>query len=798
MPNLNSIRIRLLAAFGFVIAILVLAAFAATFGLEKSSNAVSSISGEKLPEASTAYELSVLNAELSAALGDLATAQSAEDRAAYAGQFSSLMSATEVVLEQLTSLAGDPAATEELVAARDAVAEIGADVDAGQARFLAARAQRAELLNAARNQRDAVLAEIETTIDSAAEENIELLLRVGLAANLIASAYSDAAFAADAGSISEIEERYLDQVDEITVNFAILGDAAPEALRAVVDSYISLGDGEAGVFGVRRNELAARASAEIAAEAAMDELADATTAVNAYLDLVTGAVDAAAQTAISDSRASLLMLISLVAVGSISSVLIGWLYVSRVVLARINDLCTVMKLVSDGDLEHSAKGLDAKDELGDMARALEVFRANAERVNRLNAEKLETERRAHEADERARKEKEAADRRAREEKEAADKRARLEKEEADARMEAERRRMMGELRDSIGEVVVAAKQGDFTKRVNAKFADAELNELASDLNDLVRTVRDGLAETIDVLTALKNSDLTKRVAGDYQGAFGQLKDGVNFSADGLAEVVSQLQSSSREVRDGLAGILGSMRDLSDQTSNQAATLEETSASLQQFQQTVDENAARAEEMLENTQNTERYAVDGGSVMTEATEAMGRISETSRKITEITTLIDSIAFQTNLLALNASVEAARAGESGKGFSVVAAEVRTLAQSTANASREIGALIRTADTEIGSGVELVSKASERLEKIVQSVSTNVGLMGGVSESTRTQGDTLREINHAMRQLDDITQRNSALVDQNSASVDRANGQFASLDRLVAGFVLAGDASRTRNAA
>ncbi len=798
MPNLNSIRVRLLSAFGFVIAILILAAAAATFGLEKSSHAVTSISGEKLPEATTAYELSVLNSELSAALGNLASAQTADDRAKHAGEFNSLMSATEVVLEQLATLAGEPTATQELSSARDAVAKIGADVDAGQSRFLTAQSQRTELLDAARVQRDAVLAEIETTIDSAAEENIELLLRVGLAANLIASAYSDAAFAVDAGSISAIEERYLDQVDEITVNFAILGDAAPEALRSVVASYIALGDGDTGVFGVRRDELAARASAEIAAEAAMAQLADATDAVNAYVDRVAGAVDFAASNAISESRTSLVMLIGLVGVGAISSVLIGWLYVSRVVVARIDDLGKVMKLVSDGDLEKSAKGLDAKDELGDMARALEVFRANAERVNRLNAEKLETERRAHEADERARKEKEASEKRAREEKEATDERTRREKEEADARMEAERRRMMGELRDSIGEVVLAAKRGDFSKRVNAKFADAELNELASDLNDLVRTVRDGLAETIDVLTALKNSDLTKRVAGDYQGAFGQLKDGVNFSADGLAEVVSQLQSSSRDVRDGLSNILRSMRDLSDQTSNQAATLEETTASLQQFQQTVDENAARAAEMLENTQNTERYAVDGGNVMTEATEAMGRISDTSRKITEITTLIDSIAFQTNLLALNASVEAARAGESGKGFSVVAAEVRTLAQSTANASREIGALIRTADTEIGSGVELVSKASERLEKIVQSVSTNVGLMGGVSESTRTQGDTLREINHAMRQLDDITQRNSALVDQNSTSVDRANDQFTSLDRLVAGFVLSGDVVTERDAA
>ena len=177
-------------------------------------------------------------------------------------------------------------------------------------------------------------------------------------------------------------------------------------------------------------------------------------------------------------------------------------------------------------------------------------------------------------------------------------------------------------------------------------------------------------------------------------------------------------------------------------------------------------------------------------MAEANEAMDRVAKSSKKVTEITSVIESIAFQTNLLALNASVEAARAGDAGKGFAVVAAEVRNLAQSTANASKEIGDLLGQSNDEIRTGVELVSKASEDLAAIVEEVAQNVELIDEVSQATSGQNLTLREINTAMSDLDRLTQGNNTLVDRNTHAISAAKNEFDHLDGVVAAFKLDGD--------
>ncbi|MEM9839578.1 MAG: methyl-accepting chemotaxis protein [Pseudomonadota bacterium] len=391
-------------------------------------------------------------------------------------------------------------------------------------------------------------------------------------------------------------------------------------------------------------------------------------------------------------------------------------------------------------------------------------------------------------DERRRMEERAeAERKAQEEREAAAERQRQAEMEAQQRLEEERRAMIQKLGSSIGEVVRAAQVGDFTKQVEADFDDDELNELAANLNKLVSTVKGGLEETIVVLSAMQDSDLTKRVEGDYQGAFEALRDGVNFSADGLASVILNLQETSTQVGTSLRELLTGVDELSSQTSTQAATLEETSASLQSFTTTVAQTAKRTSDMRENARGTQTKAEQGGQVMEEASEAMDRVAKSSKKVTEITSVIESIAFQTNLLALNASVEAARAGDAGKGFAVVAAEVRNLAQSTANASKEIGTLIVQSNEEIKGGVDLVSRAATDLKAIVEEVEGIVSAIAEVSSATESQNLTLREINAAMSDLDRLTQNNNGLVDRNNHAILGAQSAFDRLDTVVDRFVL-----------
>ncbi|MEM9810310.1 MAG: methyl-accepting chemotaxis protein [Pseudomonadota bacterium] len=388
------------------------------------------------------------------------------------------------------------------------------------------------------------------------------------------------------------------------------------------------------------------------------------------------------------------------------------------------------------------------------------------------------------------KERAEAEEQARQEREAAAERQRQAEIEAQERLEEQRRAMIQKLGSSIGEVVRAAQAGDFSRQVEADFDDEELNELAENLNRLVGTVKGGLEDTVAVLRALQDSDLTERVEGDFKGAFGDLRDGVNFAADGLANVLMNLRSTSTRVGTSLSELLNGVDELSAQTSTQAATLEETSASLQSFTTTVEQTARRTADMRDNARATQAKAEEGGEVMTEATEAMDRVAKSSKKVTEITSVIESIAFQTNLLALNASVEAARAGEAGKGFAVVASEVRNLAQSTANASKEISVLIGEANDEIKGGVELVSRAAEDLKLIVGEVATNVELIDEISQATDSQNLTLREINAAMTDLDRLTQGNNTLVDRNNHAIGEAKMEFDHLDRVVAGFKLEGD--------
>ncbi|GLQ16632.1 methyl-accepting chemotaxis protein [Maritalea porphyrae] len=441
------------------------------------------------------------------------------------------------------------------------------------------------------------------------------------------------------------------------------------------------------------------------------------------------------------------MRMTMLAIGGVLLVImaaIGWFF-SRTITRPMSNITETMRSLSSDDLDVTVDGLERHDELGSMARAVEVFRENAVKVAELGVEEA-----------------------------------------ARQKALAERQEMMEELQQSFGIVVGAAAAGDFSQRVSEDISDEEMVKLSRSVNSLIDTVDRGIKETGEVLAALANTDLTKRMEGNYDGAFLQLKNDTNRVADRLTDVVGQLRSTSTALKNATSEILAGANDLSERTTRQAATIEETSAAMEQLADTVLENAKEADNASEIADKVRITAEEGGDVMRQANEAMERITESSNKISNIIGMIDDIAFQTNLLALNASVEAARAGEAGKGFAVVAVEVRRLAQSAATASSDVKVLIEQSVSEVDGGTKLVSQASENLGTMLEAARANNELMVSIADKSKSQASSIEQINTAVREMDETTQHNAALVEETNAAIEQTESQAAELDRIVDVFV------------
>ncbi len=425
---------------------------------------------------------------------------------------------------------------------------------------------------------------------------------------------------------------------------------------------------------------------------------------------------------------------------------IGWLF-ARSFTRPITTLTRGMKELATGNLDVAVPYAGRRDEIGEMAGAVEVFRENARRVEIMSEE-----------------ERDAIERR-----------------------RVERATMMQDLQRAFGRVVDAAVRGDFSRRVNASFPDAELNSLADSVNNLVETVDRGLSETGEVLAALAQADLTRRVDGHYEGAFGRLRDDTNNVCDTLSDTVSSLRHTSRALKTATGEMLSGANDLSQRTTRQGQTIEETSAAMAQIAITVGDNARRAEAASAKARSVSESATQGGLVMDRATAAMERITASSGKISTIIGLIDDIAFQTNLLALNASVEAARAGEAGKGFAVVAVEVRRLAQSAAQASSEVKGLVEQSGIEVNGGSRLVAEAAQKLLVMLEAAKESSALIDGIATASREQASGIEEVSKAVHALDEMTQHNAALVEETNAAIEQAEAQASELDRVVDVFEL-----------
>ncbi len=299
-------------------------------------------------------------------------------------------------------------------------------------------------------------------------------------------------------------------------------------------------------------------------------------------------------------------------------------------------------------------------------------------------------------------------------------------------------------------------------------------------------LQQAVKELQHVIELAQNKDLTELIPLDGKSdEVETLCRGVNGLIGTMAAVISNIKKSVREVSNASAEISTSTTDLSQRTEEQAASLEQTSASMEEMAATVKKNAENAQQANQSASGTQVVADRGGEVVAKAVDAMARIEESSRKISDIIGVIDEIARQTNLLALNAAVEAARAGEAGRGFAVVASEVRSLAQRSSQAAKDIKDLITNSNSQVKDGVELVNKAGAALTEIVELIKKVAQVVSEIAAASAEQATGIEQVNKALTQMDEVTQQNSALVEENAATAKTLEQQAKAMDDEVSLF-------------
>lgn len=339
----------------------------------------------------------------------------------------------------------------------------------------------------------------------------------------------------------------------------------------------------------------------------------------------------------------------------------------------------------------------------------------------------------------------------------------------------------------VAQLVEAAAAGDFTKRIDPTDKEGFFQRLAVGLNSLVDTADKGLRDVSRMLAALAQGDLTQRIDADYQGTFGELKDYSNNTTQSLSRMLGQISEAADTINTAASEIASGNTELSTRTEQQASSLEETASSMEELTSTVKLNAENARQANALAVNASEVATEGGNVVQKVVGTMAAINDSARKIADIIGVIDGIAFQTNILALNAAVEAARAGEQGRGFAVVAGEVRTLAQRSAAAAKEIKTLINDSVDKVSSGNTLVAQAGQTMSDIVVAIKRVTDIMAEIAAASAEQSSGIEEINSAVSQMDEMTQQNAALVEEAAASAEALQEQAGLLTQAVAVFKL-----------
>jgi methyl-accepting chemotaxis protein len=305
---------------------------------------------------------------------------------------------------------------------------------------------------------------------------------------------------------------------------------------------------------------------------------------------------------------------------------------------------------------------------------------------------------------------------------------------------------------------------------------------------IARGIIKPLGQTVKVLEAMATGDFTQRLDINTTDEIGQMATALNQAVEGMNSALQEVSTAANHAVTVAQQLSAASEQLSSGAQEQASSLEETAASLEEFTSTIKQTADNAKQANQLAVGSRDMADKGGRVVTNAVTAMGEINRSSRKIADIITAIDEIAFQTNLLALNAAVEAARAGEQGRGFAVVATEVRNLAQRSAGAAKEIKGLIQDSVQKVQTGSELVNQSGQTLDEIVGSVKRVTDIIAEITAASQEQSLGIDQVNKAVGQMDQVTQATAAQTEELSSTAQSLSAQAQQLQALVGRFKLA----------
>jgi methyl-accepting chemotaxis protein-1 (serine sensor receptor) len=306
---------------------------------------------------------------------------------------------------------------------------------------------------------------------------------------------------------------------------------------------------------------------------------------------------------------------------------------------------------------------------------------------------------------------------------------------------------------------------------------------------LVRSITAPLQAAVKIADGVAEGDLTQEIEAKSNDETGRLMHSLKRMNASLVKIVAEVRSGTDTITTASSEIAAGNMDLSSRTEQQASSLEETASSMEELTSTVKQNADNARQANQLAINASQVAVKGGAVVGQVVETMSSINASSRKIVDIISVIDGIAFQTNILALNAAVEAARAGEQGRGFAVVASEVRNLAQRSATAAKEIKSLIDDSVGKVDEGSKLVGEAGTTMNELVESVKRVTDIMAEIMAASQEQSAGIEQVNQAIAQMDQVTQQNASLVEEAAAAAESMQDQAGQLARAVGVFRLDG---------
>ncbi len=639
LDKTTSIRVRLLAAFGLASAMTLIAAVVGVTGFNSANSAVEQIAEQSIPEIQAVDALSEASQGLSESLGTFALSPTVQARQDSYARVDAFRDELQSGLDVLRSLSG----TEETAALAASVAELNDLVDSMNEvveRRLQIRDQRYSATNDARSARTEFAASVENALDASDEADIESLLRALLAANQLLIQYTELDTAATNPDVDAGFDLWDENVGELDVNLAILGPLVSDVMRGQADTLISFGDGDSGVFELRKAEIAAVATAEIVADdariAAEDLLAD----VTAFKAEVNQRVDVATDAANGAVVAGRVLMIAIAIIGLLVAAAVGWFYVNNMLLARLSAMARTMRALADGDSDVNLGFTPGKDEIGDMARSVDVFRANAKERERLEAE-TEAERRM--------------------------------KEKRSAAIESLIQAFEQASSDAIGQVGEAANRMETAARAMSSTAAATTGKSAA-----VAQASEGASQNVQTVAA---------AAEEMVSSIGEISQQIARSTEIAGSAVDQVEQTNGDVQ--------------------------------------------------------------------------RLDDAAKSIDNIVSLINDIAEQTNLLALNATIEAARAGEAGKGFAVVASEVKALASQTGAATQNISEHISGIQSATAKAVEAMSmiggtihEMSEIATAIAAAMEEQRAAAGEITRSAQEAADGTRDVFSNIQEVDQAT--------------------------------------------